>query len=337
MSLVWLMRRLLLATVIIVQSCATGAPPTPAPVAKQHVPARLLRQSSPLVCDATRVSHLASGSVSLTAWMTKPLTILPTARGAELEQVSLLAGQRRVYDPGEHLYVYGPNDIPAQCAVYAKATEFAPRMIRPRPLAINGVRTSARYSGRHHLTGYTVELTLDDPRLSSITCTFSTSGGLRASAEFVTDDLTLAELQRLLAPGGLEFGDNPLACKVPVADLSDAVYSSALTRSANEVSTTDTPLESYRSYVTMAAMSDDEKSAYDCAVMGVKREVDSDTEMSQAFSEGAKRYLSQYVAAMRGALGDLDKLGCADLEKAQVYDGTQQLLHELDARDHLKQ
>jgi hypothetical protein len=328
------MRRVLLAMVVIATACANQAPPLPAPVSKQHVPARLLRQSSPLVCDATRVSHLEHSSVSLTAWMTKALTIHPTARGVELESVSLFEGQRRVFDPGEHLYVYGPNDVPAQCTVYAKEIEFAPRMVRPRPLAINGVRTAARYSGRHSLASYTVTLTLDDPRLSSIVCVFNPSDGLRASADFVTDDLTLAELQRLLAPGGLDFGDDPLACKVPVVDLSDAVYNAALTHNASEVTTNDAPLESYRSYVTMAAISDDQKSAYDCAVMGVKREVDNDAEMSQAFSEGAKRYLSRYLAAMRGALGDLDKLGCADLTKAQVYDGTQALLRELDARDH---
>ena len=327
------MRRLLLLTVIVAHGCAS-APPTPAPVSKQRVAARLLRQSSPLVCDATRVSHLENSSVSLTAWMTKPLTINPTAQGVELESVSLFDGQRRVFDPGEHIYVYGPNDIPAQCTLYAKESEFAPRMVRPRPLAINGVKTTARYSAHHKLASYAVTLTLDDPRLASIVCNFGPSGGLRASSDFVTDELTLAELQRLLAPGGLDFGDDPLGCKVPVADLSDAVYNAAITRSANDIATNDAPLESYRSYLTVAAMNDDEKSGYDCAVMGVKREVDSDVEMSQAFSEGAKRYLAQYVAAMRGALGDLDKLGCADLSKSQVYDGTQALLHELDARDH---
>ena len=331
------MRCLLLTTVLVVQACAAVPPPSPAPVSKQHVQARLLRQSSPLVCDETRVSHLANSSVSLTAWMTKPLTISPTARGVDFESVSLFEGQRRVFDPGEHLYVYGPNDIPAQCTLVAKQTEFAPRLVRPRPLAINGVSTAVRYRGRHMLASYTVTMTLDDPRLSSIVCVFGPSGGLTASADFVTDELTLAELQRLLAPGGLDFGDDPLACKVPVADLSDAVYNAALTRSANDVTTTDAPLESYRSYITVTAMSDDEKSAYDCAVMGVKREIDSDAEMSQAFSDNAKRYLSRYVAAMRGALGDLDKLGCADLAKSQVYDGTQSLLRELDARDHLKQ
>jgi len=328
------MQRFVVMAVMLATACAHAPPPAPASISKQHVAARLLRQSSPLVCDGTRVSHLENSSVSVTLWMTKPLTINPTGRGAQLESVSLFAGQRRVFDPGEHMYVYGPNDVPAQCTVVAKSIDFAPRSIRPRPLAISGVQTAARYIGRRILNSYTVTLMLDDPRLASIVCNFGPSDGLRASADFVTNDLTIAELQRMLAPGGLEFGDDPLACKVPVADLSDAVYRSALTRSANDITVGDAPLESYRSYLTMSAMSDDQKSAYDCAVMGVKREIDSDVEMAQAFSDGAKRYLAQYVAAMRGALGDLDKLGCADLEMTQVYDGTQALLHELDVRDH---